>query len=200
MQYSLLFYSTPEEFTQRDDPEGHKKFRAGFVPYMKALQDAGIVVAGAGLQKPGTATSIRLGRDGGQHMQDGPFADTKEQLAGFFIIEVPDMDAALKFYQEVFHWQPGESMDMGPMGKYQIFNRPHGQIGGMMNKPKEMASVPPNWQIYFRVPDVDAAVERVKAAGGKILNGPMDVPDGDRVLNAMDPQGAAFGLHSKKAK
>jgi predicted enzyme related to lactoylglutathione lyase len=91
-------------------------------------------------------------------------------------------------------------MDMGPMGKYQMFNRPHGMIGGMMNKPKEMANVPPNWQIYFRVPDVDAAAERIKANGGKILNGPMDVPDGDRIVNAMDPQGAAFGLHSKKAK
>jgi len=111
-----------------------------------------------------------------------------------------DIDAAMKFYQNVFGWQPGEAMDMGPMGKYQIFNRPHGQIGGMMNKPKEMANVPPNWQIYFRVPDVDAAAERITANGGKILNGPMDVPDGDRVLNAMDPQGAAFGLHAKKAK
>ena len=109
-----------------------------------------------------------------------------------------DMNAALKFYTEVFHWQPGQSMDMGPMGMYQIFNRPHGQIGGMMNKSKEMADVPPNWQIYFRVPDVDAAAERIKDNGGKILNGPMDVPDGDRIVNAMDPQGAAFGLHSKK--
>ena len=109
-----------------------------------------------------------------------------------------DADAALKFYQEVFHWQTGQVMDMGEMGKYQIFNRPHGQVGGIMNKPPQMASVPPNWQIYFRVPDVDAAAERIKAAGGKILNGPMDVPDGDRILNAMDPQGAAFGLHAKK--
>ena len=67
-----------------------------------------------------------------------------------------------------------------------------------MNKPANMANVPPNWQIYFRVPDVDAAAERIKAAGGKILNGPMDVPDGDRIVNAMDPQGAAFGLHHKK--
>jgi predicted enzyme related to lactoylglutathione lyase len=120
--------------------------------------------------------------------------------ASWIELMTTDMNAALKFYEQVFHWQPGESMDMGPMGKYQIFKRPHGQIGGMMNKPKEMANIPPHWQIYFRVPDVDAAAERVKAAGGKILNGPMDVPDGDRVLNAMDPQGAAFGLHSKKAK
>jgi uncharacterized protein len=109
-----------------------------------------------------------------------------------------DMTAAMKFYQEVFGWQPGQSMDMGPMGKYQIFDRPHGQIGGIMNKPPEMANVPPNWQIYFRVPNVDAAAERIKAEGGRILNGPMDVPDGDRIVNAMDPQGAAFGLHSKK--
>jgi predicted enzyme related to lactoylglutathione lyase len=112
-----------------------------------------------------------------------------------------DAAAAMTFYQEVFGWRPDEVMDMGPMGKYHMFNRPngHGTIGGMMNKPKEMAGVPPNWQIYFRVPDVDAAVERIKANGGKILNGPMDVPGGDRVVNAMDPQGAAFGLHHKKA-
>jgi uncharacterized protein len=120
--------------------------------------------------------------------------------ASWIELMTTDMNAALKFYTEVFHWQPGESMDMGPMGKYQIFKRPHGQIGGMMNKPKEMPNVPPHWQIYFRVPNVDAAAERIKAAGGKILNGPMDVPDGDRVLNAMDPQGASFGLHSKKVK
>jgi predicted enzyme related to lactoylglutathione lyase len=120
--------------------------------------------------------------------------------ASWIELMTTDMNAAFKFYQDVFHWQTGQSMDMGPMGKYQMFNRPHGQIGGMMNKPKEMANVPPNWQIYFRVPDVDAAAQRVKSAGGKILNGPMDIPDGDRVANAMDPQGAAFGLHSKKAK
>jgi len=110
-----------------------------------------------------------------------------------------DPEAAMKFYQDVFHWQPGQSMDMGEMGPYQIFNRPHGQIGGIMKKPPQMANAPSNWQLYFRVPDVEAAAERIKAAGGKILNGPMDVPDGDRVLNAMDPQGAAFGLHQKKS-
>ena len=108
------------------------------------------------------------------------------------------MNAAMKFYQDVFGWQPSDAMDMGDMGTYQMFNRPHGMIGGMMNKPPQMAHVPPNWQIYFRVPDVHAATERIKAGGGKILNGPMEVPGGDWVVNAMDPQGAAFGLHHKK--
>lgn len=110
-----------------------------------------------------------------------------------------DAPAAMTFYTEVFGWQPGETMDMGPeMGKYYMFNRSHGMIGGMMNKPKELAHVPPNWGIYFRVPDINAAVQRIEAGGGKILNGPMEVPGGDLVVNAMDPQGAAFSLHEKK--
>jgi len=110
-----------------------------------------------------------------------------------------DAPAAMKFYKEIFGWQPGEAMDMGPLGKYQMFNRPSGMIGGMMNKPPEMAHVPPHWMIYFRVPDINAATERIKASGGQILNGPMEVPGGDWVVNAMDPQGAAFALHKKKA-
>jgi uncharacterized protein len=112
-----------------------------------------------------------------------------------------DAPAAMEFYQDVFGWQPSEALDMGgSLGKYQMFNRPHGMIGGMMNKPPEMAHVPPNWQIYFRVADIDAAVERIKANGGRILNGPMEVPGGDWVVNAMDPQGAAFALHARKAQ
>jgi uncharacterized protein len=67
-------------------------------------------------------------------------------------------------------------------------------IGGIMNKPPEMANVRPNWQIYFRVPDITAAIERInrKANGGQILNGPMEVPGGDWIVNAMDPQGSLF--------
>jgi predicted enzyme related to lactoylglutathione lyase len=110
-----------------------------------------------------------------------------------------DAPAAMTFYQTIFGWQPGEALDMGPIGMYQMFNRPHGMIGAIMNTPPEMADVPPNWQIYFRVDDVDAAVARITANGGRILNGPMEVPGGDRVLNAMDAQGAAFGLHGRKA-
>ena len=52
------------------------------------------------------------------------------------------------------------------MGKYQMFNRGDRMIGGMMNKPPEMAQVPPHWAIYFRVPDINAATERIKANGG----------------------------------
>jgi predicted enzyme related to lactoylglutathione lyase len=133
------------------------------------------------------------------HTPQEPEAAAETGEASWHELMTTDAPAAMQFYQQVFGWQPSEAMDMGPMGKYQMFNRPHGMIGGMMNKPPEMASVPPNWQIYFRVPDVHAAAERIKGNGGKILNGPMEVPGGDWVVNAMDPQGAAFGLHSRKA-
>ena len=109
-----------------------------------------------------------------------------------------DAAAAMDFYREIFGWQPSETMDMGEMGKYHMFNRPHGMIGGMMNKGPEMANVPPYWQIYFLVPDITSAVERITANGGQILNGPMEVPGGDWVVNAVDPQGANFALHARK--
>ena len=107
-----------------------------------------------------------------------------------------DAVAAMKFYSELFGWQQSDAMDMGPMGKYYMFNRPHGMIGGMMNKGPEMAQVPPNWQIYFRVADINAAVDRIKANGGQVINGPMEVPGGSWILNGIDPQGAAFSLHA----
>jgi uncharacterized protein len=131
---------------------------------------------------------------------EGPPQTAPELGEGSWLeLMTTDAPAAMQFYKEVFGWQPGEAMDMGEMGTYQMFNRAHGPIGGMMNKPPQMADVPPNWGIYFLVPDVDAAAGRITAGGGKILNGPMEVPGGDRIVNAMDPQGAAFSLHSKKA-
>ncbi|MBM3778168.1 MAG: VOC family protein [Acidimicrobiia bacterium] len=109
-----------------------------------------------------------------------------------------DAPAAMQFYTALFAWQAVDPVDMGEMGLYHMFSRPHGTIGGMMNKSKEMAEVPPSWGIYFHVPDITSAVERITANGGTVLNGPMEVPGGDWIVNAMDPQGAAFSLHAKK--
>jgi predicted enzyme related to lactoylglutathione lyase len=108
-----------------------------------------------------------------------------------------DQDAAFKFYQNLFGWDDIQSMDMGPAGIYRIYGRGGRQYGGMFNKTAEMP-MPPNWGIYIRVDDVNAAVPRIKDAGGQILNGPMEVPGGDLIANCMDPQGAAFSVHSKK--
>ena len=109
-----------------------------------------------------------------------------------------DQGAAFTFYNALFGWEKGEATDMGPMGVYQVFARRGRPLGGIFNKPAQMPA-PPHWLLYIRVPDVGKAAERVKALGGKILNGPMDVPGGDRVVQCMDPQGAAFALHQPKS-
>jgi hypothetical protein len=108
-----------------------------------------------------------------------------------------DAAAAVKFYSGVFGWRESQAMDMGPMGKYHIVARAF-DIGGIMNTPKDMAQMPPAWGLYFRVNGLDAATGRVKGNGGQVLNGPMEVPGGDRIANCMDPQGAAFSLYEKK--
>jgi predicted enzyme related to lactoylglutathione lyase len=110
-----------------------------------------------------------------------------------------DAPAAMRFYQELFGWKPTEAMDMGPMGTYQMFGRQRGSMGGMFTRSGELANVPPSWWLYFRVPDVHAAKERVTSSGGQIVNGPMEVPGGDWIVQCLDPQGAAFALHHKKA-
>ena len=125
--------------------------------------------------------------------------ETEPEIGAASWIELftTDPDAALKFYIDLFGWKPTDAVDMGEMGKYQMFGRAF-PLGGMMKKPPMMAQVPPHWSFYFRVPDVHAGVERVKANGGRVLNGPMEVPGGDWVVNCMDPQGAAFSLHHRR--
>jgi uncharacterized protein len=108
-----------------------------------------------------------------------------------------DYAAAFTFYQALFGWDKQAEHDMGEIGVYLIFSRNGRELGGMFNRPPGMPA-PPNWLQYIRVESADAAAERVKANGGQILNGPMDVPGGDRIAQCMDPQGAAFAVHSRK--
>lgn len=102
-----------------------------------------------------------------------------------------DQTAALDFYTGQFGWQKDGEMDMGAMGKYE-FLRHGGVIGAMMTKtPHQPVAA---WTYYFRVPDINAAVATVNAKGGRIFHGPVEVPGGDFIINAFDPQGAAFAL------
>ena len=93
MQYMLLFYDTAEGFACRNDARA-AEYYAGWNAYIKALVAAGVVRGGNGLESPEAATVLRL-RDGARELHDGPIADTKEQLGGYFIIEVDNLDAAL---------------------------------------------------------------------------------------------------------
>jgi uncharacterized protein len=110
-----------------------------------------------------------------------------------------DLEAGFAFYSKLFGWSKVSDMDMGPMGIYRLFDEgDHKEMGdgGMMTKaPQIPASC---WGFYFQVDGIGAAVNRVKAGGGKVVNGPHQVPGGGWIINGQDPQGAMFSLVSSK--
>ena len=106
-------------------------------------------------------------------------------------LSTPDQAGANAFYAEVFGWTYPDRMPMGEMGDYIFVAVGDEMIGATMTAPP---GPPPAWQFYFRTPDIDAAAERVTASGGTVHVGPMDVPGGDRIIVASDPQGAMFGV------
>ncbi|MFT3870585.1 MAG: YciI family protein [Nibricoccus sp.] len=92
MKYILLTHLSKESF---DPPKNPADVAAGRA-YGEALRAAGIFVAGAGLESPQNTTTVSV-RDGKRHVQDGPYAETKEFLAGFVVIDVPNLDIALEW-------------------------------------------------------------------------------------------------------
>ncbi len=93
MQFALLIYESPEAFATRKKDE-NEPYKGAWRTYYKALVDAGVYAGGDPLEVPETGTTLRI-EDGKRRVQDGPYADTKEQLAGLIILELPSLDAAL---------------------------------------------------------------------------------------------------------
>lgn len=96
MQYMLIQRETEKEFAERNDPAHAAAYWGSWSAFIGAMAQAGIIVKGDALQGPHTATTVRM-REGKRLVQDGPFADTKEQLGGYFVIEVPDLETALEW-------------------------------------------------------------------------------------------------------
>ena len=107
-----------------------------------------------------------------------------------------EQPAAFRFYEALFGWHKTSAMDMGDMGQYQMFGRTDVELGGMYNRPAQMPG-PPSWTHYILVDDINRAVEATTSGGGQVLNGPMEVPGGDWIFQALDPQGAIFAAHAK---
>jgi hypothetical protein len=96
MQYMLMFFDRAENQTPPADPAQAKAYMGAWGAYIGAMHASGVAVSGNGLQPRTLATTVRL-RDGKRQVQDGPFADTKEQLGGYFVIDVPTLDDALEW-------------------------------------------------------------------------------------------------------
>lgn len=98
MRYALLLHyieATPEDVGE----EAWKAAEAGFQAYVKALDDAGVLASAEVLQPVANSTTLTL-RNGSLQVQDGPYADTKERLGGIFLLDVPDLDAALAWAEK----------------------------------------------------------------------------------------------------
>ena len=124
-----------------------------------------------------------------------PAADTPGRV-GWHELHAGEEATAFAFYSTLFGWTQADTMDMGPMGIYRLFAAGSTAIGGMMTRTPEMPV--PCWLFYFNVEAIDAAAERVRAQGGRVVNGPMEVPGGSWIVNALDPQGALFALVAPK--
>lgn len=95
MKYMLLIYNDPTK-----EPEygtsAFEEMMAGFFSLNEKMKNDGVLCDGDGLQGVETATSLRL-KNGKVETMDGPFAETREHLGGYYVVDVPDLDAALKY-------------------------------------------------------------------------------------------------------
>ncbi|MCA0997981.1 VOC family protein [Alloyangia pacifica] len=124
--------------------------------------------------------------------QDAP----REGHCAWNELRTPDPSAALEVYAACFGWEKTDSMDMGPAGSYDMLrNPPHASLLGAMMSSGDM---PPQWLFYFRVADIDKAAAYIDHNGGEMLMGPQEIPGGEYILNARDPQGAVLALIGKR--
>lgn len=106
-----------------------------------------------------------------------------------------DAEAGFAFYAGLLGWESVSVEDMGEMGPYRVFSHDGAPIGGVMG----LGNAPmPAWLPYFGVAEVRPAMDRIKAAGGAIAHGPIEVPGGDVVAIAQDPRGAWFAIVGPK--
>ena len=116
---------------------------------------------------------------------------------GWHELLAEDRNKIFDFYGELFGWQKA-SGETDPADPYQLFSAAGQTIGGMLTK---LPSVPqPCWLYYFNVDDIGAAARRVNSGGGRILQGPIELPDGCWIARCADPQGALFALQGARGQ
>lgn len=96
MAYVMMIYEPEDRIAHRTDPAHKDAYWAAWGAYGNALKEAGVLSGGAPLEHGSTSTTVRL-ENGERKVQDGPFVDAKEQLGGFMIFELDDLDQALEW-------------------------------------------------------------------------------------------------------
>jgi predicted enzyme related to lactoylglutathione lyase len=130
--------------------------------------------------------------EGRENEQSDVFSVDQPQHVRWNELATTDPEGAIDFYRTQFGWSQEGDMDMGEMGKYRFIQNRGTTIGAVMPKPAQLPVS--KWTYYIGVDDIDRALDAIKAGGGQVLNGPMEIPGGEFAVNAMDPQGASFGL------
>ena len=129
--------------------------------------------------------------EGQQDAQSDVFSPDQAERVSWNELSTADPVAARGFYGDLFGWSSDDFMPMGELGEYRFFDHGSLRIGAVNGV---MPGGHPGWRYYIRVPSIAKAVEAVKASGGTISMGPMEVPGGDMILIGNDPQGAEFAL------
>jgi predicted enzyme related to lactoylglutathione lyase len=130
--------------------------------------------------------------EGRENEQSDVFSVDEPQHVRWNELATADPEGAIAFYGKQFGWSQEGDMDMGEMGKYRFIQNRGTNIGAVMRKPPQLPVS--MWTYYIGVDDIDRALNAIKTGGGQVLNGPMEIPGGEFAVNAMDPQGASFGL------
>ena len=126
------------------------------------------------------------------------FAPKKLGHGGWHELHAKDEQAAFEFYEKQFSWNKNSEMDMGAMGQYILVDSgPGAPFGGIFTNPTAEKA---HWLFYFNVSDIDIACQQIQDLGGSIIREPHQVPTGDFILVAKDPQGAMFALLASERK
>jgi predicted enzyme related to lactoylglutathione lyase len=130
--------------------------------------------------------------EGDPNAKSDVFSPTEAQRVRWNELSTTDQDVAIDFYKRQFGWQQDGAMPMGEMGDYRFIQANSVNVGAIMRKPPQLPVS--QWTYYIGVDDIDRAVAAINDGGGKVLNGPHEIPGGEFALNGLDPQGASFGL------
>jgi predicted enzyme related to lactoylglutathione lyase len=129
---------------------------------------------------------------GQEGKESGAFSVDEPQHVRWNELSTDDPDSAIAFYGRHFGWGQEGDMDMGDMGKYRFIQAGGIGIGAVMRRMPQMPASA--WTYYIGVEDIRRSAEAITSGGGRILQGPMEIPGGEYALNGLDPQGASFGL------